>query len=340
MDAGGLGGETPNERDYGGAVIRRRAEGFEVTHDGRSTSAGSRGRQRTGLRPVHGTLFAAVMAASMAFAGYCGAAWAQVVEDAPVRHITVTLNKSKTLTFKSPFTTAVIGSPEIADLLPMTDHTLYVQGKKPGTTNISVFGAEKRLVAVVDLEVALDAEALHARVAASTGSDNIKVSSANGEVVLGGEASDAVSAARAVDVAKALSPKDAAGNQAPVIDAMRVAPTQQVMLKVRFVEVDRTAGRDLGVNFFGGNRNGVGVSGLGTPTNTLASGTISNSTGASVRMNNALKNCVCPAEMANPPMMCRSVLRSANSVSDVPACSNSVQNTVLNVTRIIAATII
>ena len=75
----------------------------------------------------------------------------------------MTLNKSKTLTFKSPFATAVIGSPEIADLLPMTDHTLYVQGKNVGTTNISVFGAEKRLVAVVDLEVAPDTATLRSQ---------------------------------------------------------------------------------------------------------------------------------------------------------------------------------
>ena len=93
----------------------------------------------------------------------------------------------------------------------MTEKTLYVQGKKVGTTNISVFGADKHLIAVVDLEVSLDAASLHGKIAASTGSGNINVSSANGEVVLSGEASDAVSAARAVDVAKALSPKDASG---------------------------------------------------------------------------------------------------------------------------------
>ena len=44
---------------------------------------------------------------------------------------------------------------------------------------------------------------------------------------------------------------------------MKVAPSQQVMLKVRFLEVDRNAGRDLGINWFGGNKNGVGQSGLG-----------------------------------------------------------------------------
>jgi pilus assembly protein CpaC len=202
-------------------------------------------------------------------------------ETAPVQHITVTLNKSKTLPYPR-FTKAVIGSPEIADLLPMNDRTLYVQGKKVGTTNISLFNADK-LVAVSDLEVTLDTVSLHTKIAASTGGRDINVTSANGQVVLSGEASDAVAAARAVDVAKALSPKDSQGN-ASVINAMDVAPSQQVMLKVRFLEVDRTVGRDLGVNFFGANKNGLGVSGLGAVSQsaTATAGTITgiSSTGA------------------------------------------------------------
>ena len=237
-----------------GASVSK-AEGSRVTHDGRPTSSARRRGGGAGRRLL-GLMGAALIAAGLAFAGPWAGGRAQVVEEAPVRHVTVTLNKSKTLTYKTPFSTAVIGSPEIADLLPMNDHTLYVQGKKVGTTNISVFDADKRLVAVVDLEVALDTAALHSKIAASTGGGGIRVTSANGEVVLSGQASDAVAAARAVDVAKALTPKNAQGQEASVVNAMKVAPSQQVMLKVRFLEVDRTAGRDLGVNFFGGNKNG------------------------------------------------------------------------------------
>ena len=43
------------------------------------------------------------------------------------------------------------------------------------------------------------------------------------------------------------------------------------MLKVRFLEVDRTAQRDLGVNWFGGNKNGIGFSGLGAVSNSATS---------------------------------------------------------------------
>jgi pilus assembly protein CpaC len=44
---------------------------------------------------------------------------------------------------------------------------------------------------------------------------------------------------------------------------MTVAPSQQVMLKVRFLEVDRNVGRNLGINWFGGSRYAAGQTGLG-----------------------------------------------------------------------------
>ena len=49
-----------------------------------------------------------------------------------VSAIKVTLYKSRTLCFSGPFSTAVIGAPEIADVLPITESMLYVQGKKVG----------------------------------------------------------------------------------------------------------------------------------------------------------------------------------------------------------------
>ena len=181
-----------------------------------------------------------------------------------VSAIKVTLFKSRTLCFSAPFSTAVIGAPEIADVLPMTELMLYVQGKKVGATNISVFDRERRLVSVIDLEIAPDTSALQTKIAASTGGRDINVTSANGEVVLSGEATDALSAARAVEVAKGLSP------DAPVIDAMKVSPSQQVMLKVRILEVDRNAGRDLGINWFGQTKNVSFATGLGALTTTAA----------------------------------------------------------------------
>ncbi|MEJ2123551.1 MAG: pilus assembly protein N-terminal domain-containing protein [Alphaproteobacteria bacterium] len=60
------------------------------------------------------------------------------------RHINIIVNKSRTIKFDTPFSAAVIGSPKIADVLPMSDRVIYIQGKKTGTTNVSVFDKKKQ----------------------------------------------------------------------------------------------------------------------------------------------------------------------------------------------------
>src|SRR5690242_202010 len=67
----------------------------------------------------------------------------------PVRQVAIALFKSRTLEVDRPFATALIGAPDIADILPMSDKTLYVQAKKIGTTNISMFDSNMNVVAVV-----------------------------------------------------------------------------------------------------------------------------------------------------------------------------------------------
>lgn len=172
------------------------------------------------------------------------------VEEAATRHIAVPQNKSRTVRLDRPFAQTVIGSPEIADVLALSDRVIYIQAKKIGTTNISAFDADKHLIAVLDVEVTVDTQSLAAQIRGSTGTGGIRVSSSNGQIVLSGEARDATSADKAMQIAKSTTPN------APVINAMRVAASQQVMLKVRFLEASRTAERDLGVNWFVAGRNG------------------------------------------------------------------------------------
>ena len=177
-------------------------------------------------------------------------------ETGAVRHVTITLNKSRTFHLNTPFSSAVVGSPELADVLPMTDHSLYVLGKKVGTTNVTVYDQYMKVVGVLDVEIAVDSADLQAKIHASTGTRGIHVSSSNGQIVLSGQAIDAVAAERAVALAKTVSPNG-------VINAMSVAPSQQVLLKVRFLEASRDAGRELGVNWFGASASGTRGANIG-----------------------------------------------------------------------------
>jgi pilus assembly protein CpaC len=182
-------------------------------------------------------------------------------DPALVRHIEMTRYKSRTIGLARSFDQAVVGNPEIADVLPISDHEIYIQGKRVGTTNVSLFDKDRNPIGVLDLDVTIDVQNIRDKILSGTESRNITVSSANDQIVLSGEARNSVDAERAFAIAKAMvTGPDGKAPDNPekyVINAMRVAASQQVMLRVRFIEVNRNAERNIGVNWFGGSKGGT-----------------------------------------------------------------------------------
>ncbi|MBR1279258.1 type II and III secretion system protein family protein [Bradyrhizobium sp. AUGA SZCCT0283] len=185
-----------------------------------------------------------------------------VSEMGDVQRVKVVVNKSRTFRVEAPFTTIVAGSPDIVDVKSLSDQLIYIQGKMPGTTNVILFDSSMKQIGILDVEVTVDTGNLQQNISAGTGTRGIRVSASEGQLVLTGTAPDAVAAERAMAIATSTAPKGTS-----VVNAMSVAGAQQVMLEVRFLEVNRTAGRDLGVNLYAANANGtnVGNTGLGGP---------------------------------------------------------------------------
>jgi pilus assembly protein CpaC len=186
-----------------------------------------------------------------------------VSESSDVQRVKVIINKSRTFRVDTAFSTIVAGSPDIAEVKSLSDHLVYIQGKQTGTTNVILFDSSMRQIGILDVEVAIDTGSLQQNIRASTGSQGIRVSASEGQVVLSGTAVDAVAAERAMSIATGTVAKNGL-----VVNAMSVAAPQQVMLEVRFLEVARDAGRDLGVNLSAANANGtnIGKTGLGGVT--------------------------------------------------------------------------
>src|SRR5437899_9080747 len=181
-----------------------------------------------------------------------------VSEMSDVQRVRVTINKSRTFRVATAFSTIVSGSPDIAEVRSLSDHVIYIQGKQTGTTNVILFDNSMKQIGILDVEVAIDTGNLQQNIHSSTGTRGIRVSAAEGQVVLSGTATDAVAAERAVAIATGTVPKGGV-----VVNAMNVAGPQQVMLEGRFLEVARSAGRDLGVNLFAANANGTNVANTG-----------------------------------------------------------------------------
>ncbi|MDA9437867.1 pilus assembly protein CpaC [Bradyrhizobium sp. CCBAU 51745] len=175
-----------------------------------------------------------------------------------VQRVKVVVNKSRTFKVDTAFATIVAGSPDIVDVKSLSDHLIYVQGKQTGTTNVILLDSSMKQIGILDVEVVIDTGNLQQNIRSSTGGHGIRVSASEGQVVLSGTAADAVTAERAMAIATSTVAKGGT-----VVNAMSVAAPQQVMLEVRFLEVFRQAGRDLGVNLFVANANGTNVANTG-----------------------------------------------------------------------------
>ena len=152
--------------------------------------------------------------------------------------VTVTLGKTQDVHTDQNLTDITVGDPDVADVSPLTDHALSILGKKIGTTRVTAYNADKRPVGIFDVEVSYDVSRLSVEIAHVTGG-GIRVSSVNGRIMLSGTVSDAATLDKAVQIARQFGPDP--------INVVQVAQPQQIMLEVRFIEADRQASRELGV---------------------------------------------------------------------------------------------
>jgi pilus assembly protein CpaC len=153
----------------------------------------------------------------------------------------VPLNKSQLLRIDRPFAEVTVGNPEIADVVPLTTQLVYVLGKQLGATNLMLMGQGGRVIAVVDLVVSFDVAGLKSKLFELLPGETVEVRPAGDAIVLSGQVSSAAQLARALALAERFAPQK-------VTNLLTVGGTQQVMLQVRFAEVQRSTVKQLGLN--------------------------------------------------------------------------------------------
>ena len=101
----------------------------------------------------------------------------RVTENSHMGRLRITLHKSDTIEVDETFAEVLIGDPSIADVLPMTNHTIYILGKAVGSTNVSIYDKNKELIGVLDLEVAYDVGQVRRSIRESVPGASVKVTS-------------------------------------------------------------------------------------------------------------------------------------------------------------------
>lgn len=154
--------------------------------------------------------------------------------------LAVPLNKSHVIEVDVPFKRISIGNPEIADILPLTGRSFYVLGKKLGVTNLTLFDSRERVLTVIDVTVTYDITGLKTRIGELFANDPVEVRATSDGIVLSGSVGGGERVNQIVKLAQSYAP-------GKVTNLMSADGSQQVMLAVRFVEVNRQVGRALGL---------------------------------------------------------------------------------------------
>jgi pilus assembly protein CpaC len=193
------------------------------------------------LAPLTGLMLVATGLMTTAWAASPSRPLMVEIGDRGVRTVRVVQGRSQNLRTSRGFVDLVVGDPAIADVMPLSDRTLYVLGKTAGITNVSIFDAEKQLVGVIEVEVGPDTARMGADIARADPGAQARVTTSNGRTLLSGEAPDGVAAGNAAAIARNYG--------SDVVNTMRVRQPQQVMLEVRFVEASRNSSKELGVSW-------------------------------------------------------------------------------------------
>ncbi|MGC1487737.1 MAG: pilus assembly protein N-terminal domain-containing protein, partial [Albidovulum sp.] len=162
----------------------------------------------------------------------------RVLEGSVSSALTVPMNRAVVVEADQPFAELSIANPGIADISTLSDKSIYVLGKAPGRTTLTLLGPDGKLITNVDVQVTLDVAEFKERLRQILPNENIEVRTANDGIVLSGIVSSIGALDRALDLAQRYAPER-------VSNLMGVGGTQQVMLKVRFAEMQRSVGKAL-----------------------------------------------------------------------------------------------
>jgi len=155
--------------------------------------------------------------------------------------IVVPIDKSRIVHFDQPFSRVHVGSGDIAEVVPLSPSTIYLLGKKRGSTNLTITTANNAIVAVVDVVVTYDLDGLRQHLSDLLPTESVEIQPAGDALVLSGHVSSADHLRTITAIAERYAP-------GAVTNLMSLSGSQQVLLEVKFAEVQRSALVNMGLN--------------------------------------------------------------------------------------------
>ena len=167
-----------------------------------------------------------------ALAGSARPAQAQRVVRAPEQVVSVSKGASALLVNTTAIQRFSIGDPAVAEAVVVSPTEILINGKTLGTTSLFLWD-NTGSIKLYSVEVTADAPGLQRYLSSVLAGEKIDVIASGNVVTLSGTVRDASVANRAVEIAK--------GSGATIVDNLTTPEAVQVLLRVRFAEVNKSA---------------------------------------------------------------------------------------------------
>lgn len=161
--------------------------------------------------------------------------------------VVITAGRSTVLTTEFDITRVAVTNPAVADAVVVQPREVLIDGKTAGTISLIVWGVGQRRQ--YDLVVEPAVTNLQQQFKALFPNEDINVRQTDEALILSGRVSSTAVMLKAGEIASASAPKAKVLNLLQLPGALG---SQQVMLQVRFAEVNRRAVEELGASFFTG----------------------------------------------------------------------------------------
>jgi pilus assembly protein CpaC len=138
----------------------------------------------------------------------------------------------------------LVTNPQIAEAVLRTPRRIFVLGLKSGVTDAMFFDSSGRRLLALNIRVDQNVSALADTINRILPGSQVKVEAINDSVILTGTVTSAADADKAVRIAAAT-----VSNPQQVLNMLSIAGEEQVMLKVRIVEMERDVIKQLGVDW-------------------------------------------------------------------------------------------
>ena len=153
------------------------------------------------------------------------------------------VGRSLVITSPSRIKRISLADPEIAEAIVVSPTQVLVNGKKPGGVSLLLWDESDQSQAF-EVSVDIDVLGLSQKIHEVFPAENVHIDTSKDVVILTGKISSAAVADKILEVVKGAAPKVTSMMEVPP------PPTGEILLQVRFAEVDRAALTQLGFNFF------------------------------------------------------------------------------------------